>query len=184
MNRFNAILAVFAILLIGWLIVSGSPSPPILAIPTSNPLDITGFEVQSPAGFVQVSRDANGQWQVDEPQEAIVETMARLILSSLDVFQELFQFDPDDNLAQYGLSSTPQYVVSFDSAVYGRRFTFFVGDATMDQQEYYAVFVNLDTGNYRGEWVYTIPAVYIERLGELFDTLVESSQQRGQTTVP
>jgi hypothetical protein len=189
MNRFNAFLAVFAILMVSWLIVDGPPRPPLVRIPTQSPTstNILSFDILSNGVRIADTRNDAGEWQGATLPPAIAEAVALLIENMLVEFTQLVTFDERADLAQYGLTPDERrYSVSFDSVATGQAetFTFFVGDTTTSQREYYTVFVNLNTDSYRGEWVYTVPTVYIERLDELVSLLAEQSQSSGQTTEP
>lgn len=200
MNRFNAFLAVFAILLITWLIVDGPPRPPdtrstAATLQPPSALNILAFDILSNGMRITAERSTADAdvWQVNGMPPTYADDVAFLIDRMLidfvvfDTIEGIISRDPD-GLQTYGLAlEHRQYTIAFvDSAATAQptTFAFIVGNATPDQQEYYTVFVNPNTGSYQGESVYTVPSVYIESLDELINLLAEQSQSRGQTTEP
>jgi hypothetical protein len=114
------------------------------------------------------------------PEQGINQQFAELGAQAIASFtvSELVQFAADDDLSQYGLTATPQYVVSFGINAYNNSsITLYIGTLTPDEQEYYLIFVD-ESGpglpRRQGEWVYLIRTGYIDSLAAImFDDLID-----------
>lgn len=180
-NRlYNILLACFAVLMVGVLIDKGPP-PTAVSRPRPTPV-YAPFGIDSPSQIdwyglrtadvdVVWERTADG-WQERgaTPINPQLGETGAWVLTSLQL-RQLRQFGPTESLAQYGLTITPQFVVSFGLTAYNNgkeTFTLYLGTLTPDQSEYYAVFVDDYNPPRRiGEWVYLIPAPYIQTLVEV-----------------
>lgn len=182
------LLAGFAALMVGLSIENGPPpltNPPANIAPSLDesyiplavlPQDVMWYGIRVPAldRAVVWQRDGQGAWQTDAgiPIELAIGEPGAQVISEFRL-RQVVQFGPEQNLSQYGLTLTPQYVVSFGINAYNSNneitvdtFRLYIGSLTASATEYYVVFVEetpLGTSR-QGEWVYAIPSGYIDIL--------------------
>lgn len=176
---YNILLACFAVLMVVVLIFKGPPSTAVSRpIPTpvyvlfgiDDPSQVDWYGIRTTEQDVLWERTVDGwQTRAGATVDPLLAETGTQILASLQL-RQLLEFGPTESLAQYGLTTTPQFVVSFGLTAYNGKetFTLYLGTLTPDQSEYYAVFVDDNDPPRRiGEWVYLIPAVYIQTLTEV-----------------
>ncbi|MCB9438069.1 MAG: hypothetical protein H6673_13915 [Anaerolineales bacterium] len=176
---YNILLACFAALMVVVLIFKGPPSTAVSRpIPTpvyalfgiDDPSQIDWYGIRTAEQDVVWERTTDGwQTQTGETVDTQLAETGTYLLASLQL-RQLREFGPTESLAQYGVTTTPQFVVSFGLTAYNGKetFTLYLGTLTPDQSEFYAVFVDDNDPPRRiGEWVYLIPAAYIQTLAEI-----------------
>lgn len=202
MSRFNAFLVVFAILMVVYLILDGPPIEISEGDDTSTnedrtvQTDIRGEDIVSielsraDGSRVSIARQPDGSWQnritgdilsnSDLPDQ-IADRIAGLSI------RQVTRFESIADLVQYGITSNPPFIVSFETAAVSDddtiiTFSLYVGATTPSNQEYYAVFVDKNTSALQGDKVYAIPSDDILWLDSVVSFYGEQSQQgQGQT---
>lgn len=200
MSRFNAFLAIFAILMVMYLIVDGPPETGLSSDDTTEntspyePLglyssDILSLEIRRQDGErVSISRQSDSSWQNQITGDILTDSDLPEALAAIVGFtpyRQLTRFNSSEDLVQYGLSNNPLYIISFETAVLSEdnsimSFSFYIGGATPSTEEFYILFVDRNTNipPAQGE-IYVIPRQHVLTLDATFAELLQ--QEQGQT---
>lgn len=195
-NRIYTIMLISFAILVVWLRIDAGPPTVIVPAglqeqsPSQPAFEVLAFSYEACEESPPCKIEMAVEWDVEQqlwlasltPEHTIDQTIAQAAAASIAnvslYLEEAVQFDANTNLVQYGLTSRPRYILSYlirldtltdevEQSAEVELITLFIGSLNPTQTGYYALFVDEERRNRRGEWVYLIEKNFIDYLNDV-----------------